>query len=330
MIYLKLTNACNLLCQHCYNAQMQNHDRMKYSIFQLAIQYLKQKSPTLIQLHGGEPMLYPLEQIIDLMDKLPQHQFGITTNLAYSLTPKHFEIFNRMSKLYNDKPFVQTSWDYKIRFKDQLQESLWRNNCLVLMNNSIDVQVTVCLTSLLINELTPQQLHDCLLDFYYINFERVTNNGRALENHLKPKNKKLDEWLCQAYAIFKDKKVQLFESVEKSLNGEKIGCRARQCTQTIETINPDGSIGTCPNIAHHPHTGLTWVRRLQDIDHHDNGKKQFFIKKETAPKIQCWQCPYWSYCNGDCFQLEWDETECPGLPLLYQKLLNYRLNNDYL
>ena len=301
---------------------MQNHDRMKYSIFRLAIQYLRQKSPTLIQLHGGEPMLYPLDQIIDLLDELPQHQFGITTNLVYLLTPKHFEIFNRMSKLYNDKAFVQTSWDYKIRFKDQLQESLWHNNCLVLMNNNIDIQVTVCLTSLLIKELTPQQLYDHLSDFYYINFERITNNGRAIENHLKPKNKDLDLWLCEAYDVFKDKKVQLIENIEESIKGNKIGCRARQCTQTVETINPDGSIGTCPNIAHQPHTGLTWVRQLQDVDQSDNGKKLFFIKKEALPNSQCLECAYWPYCNGDCFQLEWDETECPGLPLLYQKILN--------
>lgn len=321
MIYLKLTNACNLLCKHCYNAQMQNHARMKSSVLQLAINYLKLKPSTLIQLHGGEPMLYPLDKILNIIDELPQHQFGVTTNLVYKLMPKHFEIFNQMDKLYG-KPFIQTSWDYKIRFKDQVQEKLWRNNCLALMHNNIDTQVTVCLTSLLIKELTPQQLYNQLSDFYYINFERITNNGRAIDNQLRPKNKDLDLWLCEAYDIFKDKKVQLFEGIEQSIKGNKIGCRARQCTQTVETINPDGSIGTCPNIAHLPYTSLTLAKNLQDIQQIDNGKKQFFIKKEALPNSQCLECVYWPYCNGDCFQLEWDETECPGLPLLYQKILN--------
>ena len=75
-IYLKLTNACNLMCLHCYNSAMHNAESMSDEVLRKSKAFIKQfktdhpNDEVSIQLHGGEPCLYDLDKTIALVEEL--------------------------------------------------------------------------------------------------------------------------------------------------------------------------------------------------------------------------------------------------------------------
>lgn len=321
VIYIKLTNACNLKCKHCYNEIMQNHSFMSDKVLNQTIQYIKTFKNTEIDLHihGGEPFLFDLDKIEYLISELKEYTFKwtVTTNLIYEITDKHLNIFKKMLP-YDNNPLILTSWDYKIRFKDN-QQSLWENNVKYLIEKGIQVQPIVCLTNLLIENLKPEDIFSYFKRFNIkrFNFERITNTGNALINNLRPTNEDLQNWLLSAYKIYEkqnDIEIPLFTGLEYSLKGIFLGCRNRQCTNNVITINPNGTIASCPNTADYTFNDI-FTNNLQV------SKKDYITNKENSKDLRCLICEFYKYCNGDCFQLEFDNTNCPGLKKLYEYLL---------
>lgn len=321
-IYIKLTNGCQLKCEHCYNEIMMNHLHMTDDVLDKVIvwinEFQRNHPSDLINItfHGGEPMLYDIDKIDKVIDLLTGNfTFGITTNLIYDLTDKHIRLFKRM-KPYVNESLVSTSWDYKIRFKGNQQE-IWESNVKKLLDNNIKVQPIICLTNTLIKEKTPKDIFDYIGKFTdRFNFERITNTGRAIQNSLRPLNKDLDKWLFDAYKLYEvsNYKIPLFDGIESSLHNSFIGCRERRCMEKVITINPDGSISTCPNMAN------KCIGNIYKID--DNKKKELILFEKNVD-INCLMCKYYQYCNGDCCQLEWDESGCPGM----KSILRYKTND---
>lgn len=320
-IYLKLTNACQLHCDHCYNAIMHNSFSMGKNIVEKSINFLRQfrkdhpEDKIQMSLHGGEPLLYDIKSIQEIIDNTKDLDlyWSVTTNLVYSLTEDHFKLFNCMEK-HNDKPLILTSWDYDIRFKDSNELSLWENNIKDILAHNIDIQPIVCLTNKLIENVIPKDLFNYIksLGLNRLNFERITDTGRAVENKLRPNNKDMRDWLYQAYIDKEDIFIPLFEGVERSINGTFLGCRARHCMENVITINPDGTIAACPNTAN---------KQFGDLDQIDCEKRNELIKFERQVNQRCLMCNLYKYCKGDCCQLTFDETGCPGLKEVYEKIL---------
>lgn len=335
-IYLKLTNRCNLKCDHCFNEMMNNHDNMEESVIERSIHWIDQFAEKHVgndvgcQLFGGEPCLVAPEVLLDVVKRTsaPNVYWSITTNLVYPLNDKHIELFNLMQP-YRDRSvkLIQTSWDPVIRFKSNHQLTQWEDNVRTLIDVGINVQPTICLTSALIKEYTPEAVFDYLIDLGvdHINFERLTHTGRAVNQTilvnkntipLIPTNAQIDQWLFEAYKTSKQPEyrhlvIPIFEGVEQSIKGEFLGCRGRKCMQTVYTINPNGSIGGCPNTACYAPNN---VNTIQWIDNK-------LIKQEQIRNGNCLTCNYYQYCNGDCFQLKHDHTGCPGMKSIYQYLL---------
>lgn len=133
------------------------------------------------------------------------------------------------------------------------------------------------------------------------------------------------EWLFKAYQINKDKyhfEIPLFDNLKWAKEGIYNGCRARQCTKNVITYNPDGSVATCPNIHNAKVRYLGRADGLYeviDVLSAKNIYKDICMKEETRHN-ECYICPHFSTCNGDCFQLEWDKTGCPGLKEIMEVL----------
>lgn len=321
-IYIKLTNACNLKCKHCYNEILHNHSNMSKNILEKVIIYLKSLNTNNeeidIHLHGGEPFMYDISNIQYLLYKTKNLNFKwtITTNLIYEITKEHLDIFKQMLP-FDNNPFILTSWDYKIRFKDDQQE-LWENNVRLLKENNINVQPIICLTNILIKEKEPEEIFKYFTDkdIYNFNFERITNTGRALDNNLRPYNIDLQNWLLKAYKLYEKNnklKIPLFEGIKQSINGIFLGCRNRSCMNDVITINPDGTIAGCPN---------TCDKKYGNLDKIDTKIKENLINLEKQRSINCLTCKFFKYCNGDCFQLIFDETGCPGMKSIYSYILD--------
>lgn len=318
-IYIKLTNGCNLKCQHCYNEIMMNKQMMKETTLEDVIHWLKEFRMThkddniVITLHGGEPLLYDIDKTLFLINSTKDLNlsWGITTNLIYNITDKHIELFNML-----ENKLVKTSWDYKIRFNEQ-QEQLWLNNIKYLISNGFVVQPIICLTNQLINALKPSYIYNKFIELgiKQLNFERITSTGRAETNNLRPNNKDLDVWLLDAFKEYEkqDLEIPLFRGVLESLKGNYLGCRMRKCMKTVITINPDGSISTCPNMAN---------IKCGTLKETDEIKKQSLYDFENTRDMKCYFCKYFKQCNGDCCQLIWDDTGCPGMLSIFKYLEN--------
>jgi len=203
--------------------------------------------------------------------------------------------------------FIKTSWDVDdYRFKNNEQLKVWEDNVRFLIEKGYIVQpiVTVNIQTIKHN---PYELLSYFKDFgiNIVNFERITETGKASKVKVKPTNREIDNWLYKAYKISKelDMHIPLFdELVAISKGAEPLGCRRRECMQSVRTLNTDGSIGACPNCS-------------------DNMNLDELIKLEKTIPNQCKFCKFYKICKGDCCQLKFDETGCPGLTNIYEELL---------
>jgi radical SAM protein with 4Fe4S-binding SPASM domain len=290
-----------------------------------------------VALHGGEPMLYrDKDAIWEFVNACNEMYVPITmtTNLTYKINDEHLILFSKF-KQADGEPLVLTSWDYKIRFKPESLENTWKNAIKRLVENDINVQPIISLTKILIEDKTPEDIFKYMskLGIKHLNFERLTCTGRAEYNsdELMPTNEQVDTWLCEAYKLWKSKYsniyIPLFDALEwAAWEGKYIGCRARQCVRVVRTFNPDGSMATCPNI---PTDTVGNIRRIKSVEEVGNvieGNKKYkaLMDKERIKDNRCYSCEYYSICNGDCFQLRWDETGCPGLKNTITEVLKHQ------
>lgn len=323
-IYIKLTNSCNLQCKHCFNEIMGNHNSMSNNTLNKTIDWLQKFKQNHLNdvinmsLHGGEPMLYNLDKILYLLNstKNLKLKWCITTNLIYNLTEKHFEIFNKMQP-FDNKPMIMTSYDFgDLRFQQENLRNLWKSNVKLIISKNIDIQPIICISDYVVKNIKPIEIFNLLqsLNIKKFNFERITETGRASINNIKPLNKDMDKWLLNAYKIYENTDLicPLFESINQSIKGIFLGCRARKCMERVITINPDGTIAGCPNIANMTYGNLDGINEC---------KKCELIKLEQTKRNECLICQYYKYCNGDCFQLNWDTSGCSGLKSIYEYIL---------
>lgn len=325
VVYLKLTNRCNLRCEHCYNSQGVLCD-MNQATLDKSIEFIRNKCDKLAQsddlvvvFHGGEPMLCGVQIMNYVMDNLDSCQnisFTITTNLVYELTADKIDILKRISKYHGGR--ISTSYDYGIRFKGN-QEQIWKDNVKTLLVNGISVTPIVSLTKHVVDNINPEIIFQTFIDLEItqMNFERITRTGRAEDGYLCPRNSDIDEWMLTAYDCSKRLGIQvnLFRSIEETTASKSLtGCRLRMCQKLVTTINPDGSLAGCPNTANSCVFGSVFGGI-------DKDKFSSSCCKEDTKNQMCLMCKYFRYCNGECFQLQWDETGCPGLRSVMGRIL---------
>ena len=135
-----------------------------------------------VEIHGGEPFLAPIENLYEVWKKVsplwPNIHWSCSTNLTYNLTEEHLKFFKEVFT----KGFC-TSWDKSIRFSNQKQEDLWRENLRTLVNEGHNITLNVSLNRELL-EMNTDELVNWLntLGVNYVQFERLTYDGSALQN----------------------------------------------------------------------------------------------------------------------------------------------------
>ena len=339
-IYVKLTNRCNLTCDHCYNAVCHDQGQMSANTLQKILDYIydlkEQGYDVDVALHGGEPTLYrDKDALWDFVLACNEMNVPITmtTNLVFKVDDTDIALFSKF-KQADGEPLVLTSWDYKIRFKPESLETTWKNSVTKILEAGVGVQPIVSLTKLLIEEKTPHDIFEYMdkVGVKNLNFERLTCTGRASENEeqLMPTNEQVDSWLCEAYKLWKAKYshiyVPLLDALEwAAWEGKYVGCRARQCVRVVRTFNPDGSMATCPNMPTDTVGNIRNIKSVEEVGNVITGNKKYkkLLDKEYIKDNRCYSCEYYTICNGDCFQLRWDETGCPGLKKTITEVLKH-------
>ena len=240
--------------------------------------------------------------------------------MVYELDDKKIELFKEF-KQPDGSTLVLTSYDLMIRFRNN-QEELWKNNVKKLIDMGIQVKPIISFTSYMTKN-NVKQIFDMFIDMGIksMNFERITESGRAIKNPLRYSNKQLDDVLFDVYMLWNDEyrdklSITLFEDIELAFNKKiLVGCRARKCTENVITINPDGSICGCPNQPNRCYANI------DNKTEYEYTKMELSCQEKKKDK-RCYSCQYFRYCNGDCFQLKWDDDICPAPRKIYEFLLN--------
>ena len=129
-VYIRLTESCNLTCNHCFN-NIRTNRVIDFIKLRDILKKLDNKNNTFI-IHGGEPLLVNTRDIINLVKDFPNNRWQITTNLVYDLTEDILELF----KLVDE---IRISFDIKIRFGNFKNLSKWIKNIKILRKNNINI-----------------------------------------------------------------------------------------------------------------------------------------------------------------------------------------------
>lgn len=320
-VYIRVTNGCNLQCKHCYLSEDRDCGEIQYIDTESCIKYLKllisSKNYYEISFHGGEPFLNEktcqiMEDIMNALKDYDNLSFDATTNLMI----KHPKIMDYLLRFLSEKkfsfknrPFLKISWDAgKLRYQTKSQEDLVLGNIKLLKKKFPDIYIkaNICLTEELFSVSAKTLVEKLPVDEWH--FERLTGDLDFI-----PSYDDVDLFLCYLYK-YKEyhgiPRVDNFDAIHQGIYGNYLGCAGRKCMYSVLTINPDMSIGGCPNTAYNTNTKKNY----------SNFKK--LIKQESIPRNECLACEYFKICNGDCFQLEWQGDRCPAPKRLMEMILD--------
>jgi radical SAM protein with 4Fe4S-binding SPASM domain len=248
--------------------------------------------------------------------------WSIQTNLVYKLSDKRREFFRDTFLNHG----FGASWDCDIRFTNRRQEELFEQNSYFLNHeDGHKSTMTVSITKGLVKK-EPIEIMEYAkaMGYSYILFERITDDGNAKENSVRPPNIETDAWLLKMWEQCLEFKTHewignmlMSEIATAVVNRNHTANRCRNCEQSLLTINADGTIAGCPNSAPVDYWGhiddnigsmLTGPRRMERIS----------CESQRDPR--CYSCPAFDVCNGDCQHLAWEGDICGAPKSLWKKL----------
>lgn len=349
MIYVRLLEACNLHCAHCFIPN--NPKKMEWSDIEAIPQRVKQFATPgqviLFQFHGGEPTLVGVEFLrkvcVFLRSELSEYsiKFSIQTNLT------NFDL--RWAELYREffDSHVGVSWDTEIRLlrKDkpetnaQFEELFW-SNVVELQRAGISPYMVVTVTKPLINRF---RSHRALIDFLLskgvsqVHFERLTKTGYAITNWewIGVSNREYSMWVgrfAMAYLRFASEEREgvqpinispldgLINTVRDLRSGKAggYGCLSGKCDTRFHTFDQTGYYAAC--------TALTSESNNRNAIGAAVVEVTDLVAQRVDRQRSCVDCRFKPICSSGCMATpKTDESgECAGG---YQA---FRLLNDCL
>jgi radical SAM protein with 4Fe4S-binding SPASM domain len=320
-IYVKTTGTCNLNCKHCFT-NGKTGDKTQFDPIKTAdwiksfIGQYPSDTHHHIEIHGGEPFLVPLSKLVLFADNFydnEQISMCANSNLTFKLTDELVEFI----KKYFDSN-LGTSWDGWIRWETNRQFELWKANVQRLRAEGVYIHLKVSVSRELV-ATSPDWFLDTMesIGVDDIALERLTSGGNSDDNlAVFPNNEEQDNWYLALYLRYKERKpsftIKTLDLLEMKIeNGiVKIDTNCRNCEQNLVTINSNGTLGGCPNVATtHRHATLddsvsTFLASDGRVDE---------IVKELNFSDNCLYCDVFDLCGGDCHRLSWQGNRCGGL-----------------
>lgn len=337
-VYLKSTDTCNLNCSHCFTSgnnplrYFWNVDEIKDWVSRF-MAYIPESDQVHFEFHGGEPMLAPLEQLIEVRDLLRTYKerasIGITTNLVYKIYPEMQDFFNSLDGF-------ATSWDPDIRFANEKQYELWQENMASVVSARAEKGVILNVSvSRVLTQMDQKELIIFLKNTgaYKVLFDRITLDGNAVDHlELFPSNTEINNWyikMDEASRSLDARKWFLnaaLEDVYKKFENGATACGTfcRDCEERLLTISANGAITGCPNSAQEESFGITSMS-MEELFF--SAKRLNAMTEERMRNEKCFECPVFSYCGSDCHRLSWDGDICPAPKELMKKLAGMSYTN---
>lgn len=321
-IYVKTTGTCNLDCSHCFTSG-KNGDKTQFDpektaawINDFMAQYDPGNTGYHLEIHGGEPFLVPLEKLEDFASRfgdMSNVSMCANSNLVFKLTDG---IIDFIKKYFDSR--IGTSWDHWIRFGNDKQLALWKANLVKLKSHDISIHLKVSISKQMV-AMTPDWFLDQMESFGVtdVALERLTVGGNSVWNpDVFPDNNDQDNWYLAVLKRYKERKLSFAITTLDNLimkikyNVLKVDTNCRNCEQNLVTINSNGSLGGCPNMAsQHKHATIEeGAKVFLDSD----GRVDEIARELTFPE-GCLHCDVFDLCGGDCHRLPWQNGRCGGL-----------------
>lgn len=274
-VYLKVTRRCNLRCAHCFIQDYRGD--MPLAI----VERVAELFPTsVIVFHGGEPTMMGLPYILDCIKILGARPYVLQSNMInfssqwLPLLMEHFD------------GAIGTSLD-DARFP-HLQR--WLNNVAIAANAGIKVTAVVTVTP----RLTVRALSQALQQF-----QEAGGRAFRLQFVTPVKTQAISpESYREFFTAFYDHPLnEARHRIDSALClGFHNGINGGNCGGSLRTIEPDGTVYVCPDLAGQSLFPLGNVMRPGE----GNVKNDtLFFRRQTILSLKC-DDDCWRLCRGGC------------------------------
>lgn len=364
-VIVKLTNQCNLRCRYCSEgnpeeAQYLDMEIGKKMLNELpALLDLKKDKKINILWHGGEPLLYPRQNLCQLMDHAKEVlagyelKFSMQTN-GYGIDDDWLDVFRRYDisvglsmdgyrELHDagrQTPEGQGSYDRVFANLQRMQAAGMKAGVLMVLDTTapIDVdklmeQIIKCGGDIKIHPVMPcgraadrediEKINQCYIALLQELFVRCVQSEAAI--NISPLRELLE-------AIIADSNVG-----ECSYSGT--------CGENFICVYSDGSVGVCGRRLADKTFEYGRLQESSLLDLYQSAlAQQVRGRADYLAEHDCKDCAYWQWCHGGCtfeaMNMTGDVfTKYPlcryrkqlidylieeGLPLLKEKLIRQR------
>jgi radical SAM protein with 4Fe4S-binding SPASM domain len=308
-VFLKVTESCNLACKCCY-VDSTIHKKMPY---ELPVNFLKQFPKLDIQFHGGEPLYFGADYIIDFIRYLKKELVG--QDVIFDITSNLVRPKEELIKLLESGELNQlkTSWNYgDERFAVKEQQHIWDENVKLAgtINPKYKPYVLITMNGDMVRSSDKEIINMINyfndLDIKTLCLELLCDTPNTFKNEVRTYTSEIiSDFLSRWYFIEKEIKPSynnlLFDTIKDELiykQGHKVFNKDND--DCIWWINPDGGIGGCP---------IEDRKVFSIID--NNNPDTYSIEKLKFHKImevacqmnmmeECKNCEYLAQCGRGC------------------------------
>lgn len=321
VIYIRVFQGCNLNCSHCFTLGDQD-DMLTTPItyiknYLTAIRNKVNPKKATFYIHGGETFLADREYL-SLVNREIRSIFNETkidiipqTNLTY-LVDDHFIDF--IHKEYNSTMGV--SWDADIRFRNINQELRFFNNLEKIIDGGIKTHIAITVQKNLL-KYSPLDIINKFKRVESIDFELLTPFNETTKD-LKVNNLLWSNWLDEIVDYYQKNDttwcLPMVDLLAKSIIEETIhDCKCNCCDKRTFTLNPNGSVGLCPDRTYIEPIAManTLEEKWDDFELEAiNVMANKLIRSQS--ETHCFKCEFFEICGGNCEEELFDDTEeCP-------------------
>lgn len=340
-VELRVTNACQLTCKHCYVDAGPNPKQKIFwdkSTFDSVYEFLRHLKNLIatndgkvsLRISGGEPLLLDFEVLKYAVEKanavLNFPSFGLITN---------FLAFNEdVYRLCKENGFIVfVSYDPVVRFENQNVERFWEDKVKKFVPKDPNLYVaSVVVTKLLQKFNVVERLSNLGFKTVYLAPLATSGRGRRVyealsvsrEEYVRLVSSILDEAKKRTVKVipFDDFKFAYEKHLIQKQYYSGIECWG-ECYNDFG-INPDLSVSML---------GLCFSEKpygfVEKGNEEESAKKIWLseLRKEfTKAKLtrtECFGCEYYSFCRGGCFTVARMpyKKECQGLKSLLKNFL---------
>lgn len=350
MVYIRLIEACNLRCKHCFIPPNPKNMDLEFAknIPDVVSSFANIGDTINLRYHGGEPTLFGVDQIREVIESINKNKnYNWNHFIQTNLLNYNKDWFN----LYKDyfESDVGVSWDYKIRsYKENDDDSnkkfekiFWKNVDSAV-SDGLDIYLVVTATKLFFKRYSdPFEFFQLMKDkgIRRLHFEKITKTGSARKywDELGLNYKEYSSYMSKWYKYFmmwKEKNEDLvispFDGLTKSVNklknknnkNERVlgyGCWSGACDTRFHTIDANGYKKGCTALtSEEDNVNASNEVKIIDISNIKNARS------ERKEKFNCSSCKFNSICSSGCLASVDDGSgECSGGYSLFDTIFRY-------